>query len=305
MENKRPVKILVGVGVAAGALFVCAIVLAIIFFPALVPSLFPRASLNHFLKGITNESDLVPTYVTYGDLHIGDETVHVSEIHRKQKNSDGFQEILCVIDEEAYYVYTASTGAWTIASMDLETKEIQDHYAFSDAQSAYQSEHYEDYSERMGFYHDGKIVLSDHLSVLEYDIATGVIKQQAYDTYTFPKLPVYGECTDNVLTLHFEDSVETFTLEDMASNSKGIARIYELKDKKNWNGYSYLAGFLATNTTQVIGDRIYFMDGVMNYHGEPTAIILEYDREQNTWRYVTMCYVGADIARKCHIIPSE
>ena len=306
MENKILKKILLGVGITAGAVATLVVIVYLFLFLGVFATIpVARVSLEHSLKGITNESDVIPAYVIYGDIHIGDETVQVSSIHRKQKNSAGFHEIFCVIDKEAYYVYTASTGAWTIASIDLETKVIQDHYAFTEAQSTYQSEHYRDYSERMGFYYDGKIVLSDHLSVLEYDIATGATKQLAYDTYVFPKLPVYGECADNVLTLHFEDSTETFTLEDMASNSEGIARIYELKDKKKWNGYSYLAGFLTTNTTQVIGDRIYFMDGVMDYHGFPVAIILEYDCEQNTWLYVTRCFVGADIARYCYVIPSE
>jgi hypothetical protein len=99
------------------------------------------------------------------------------------------------------------------------------------------------------------------------------------------------------------DSVQTFTLEDMAANSEAIAKIYNLKDKTDWRKSSYLKGFLAHNTVEVVGERIYHIGSVSNWTGECYAIILEYDVNRGTWMYVTKCLAGGNTNRYCYVVP--
>lgn len=302
-QKKTLIKATLGAGITVSVVVVLTSLALIFMLLAVLLSIpLSRIALEHSLKDISNESNSTPAYVMYGNLHIENETLDISNIYQEQRGIRAVKEIFCISGDKAYFVHTC-TGAWTIASIDLRSKEIQDHCVFSDTREAYRSEHYGEYSERMGYYYDGQIVLSDFSSVFVYDMGTKETNRYEYDEYEFPQRTIYGECADDTLKLHIMDWEQIFTLEDMAAQSEGIAKIYALKDKKDWRKCSYLKGFLSYNTVEVIGGRIYFIGSVSNWQGEPYAIILEYERSRDTWMYVTKCFVGSDIQRCCYVIP--
>lgn len=299
-------KVIIGTGITIGALAI--LVGLILLFKLLAAFLsipLSRAELERSLKSIANESDTIPAYVIYGRLHIGDEKLDVSSVLREETKTGNVEEIFCVTGDKAYFIYTTYTDAydWKIASIDLKSSTIHDCCVFSDVAEIYISEHYGDYSERTGYYYDNQIVLSDSRSVFVYDIATEETHQYEYDQYAFPVQKVSGESINNTLNLHLADAIHTFTLEDMASKSDGIAKIYALKNKLDWQKCSYLSGFFSSNTIEVVGEKIYYIASVRNWQGEPYAIILEYDLDYNEWIYVTNCFVGSDIHRYCYIVP--
>ena len=301
-KRKALKKVAIGICIAVGSLVV--LILIFMLFSAISKILFSRAMLDRSIKDITNETDTVPAYVEYGELHIGNECVDIFNIHDEQNNTSSAQDIFCVNDGKAYYLHIRN-DLWTIASIDLDTKFIQNHCAFTEPTEAYSSEHYDEYSERMSFYYDGQIVLNDFSTVVVYDVATGKTSQYAYEQYVFPKRRIYSEYANNVLKLHIDDEVRVFTLEDMASQSESIAKISELKYKTDWQKNSYLTDFLVHDTIEVIGDNVYYIGSISNWMGEPSAIMLKYDPINDKWMYVTKEFVGWDVHRRCYVIEQQ
>lgn len=286
-----------------------AIIVTVLFVLVLILSVFfPRVKLDKWLETLANESDGIPAYVVFGVLHTETDEINISQKCREQNKNNSLQEIFCIAEGKAYFVYVDMTAAhtWTIASLDLKTMEFRDICQFLSAKGIYRDEHYGDYGKRNGFYYDGQIILSDFTSVLVYDIHRNVTSWYDYNTYAVPRRMIYGEVVkEQTLCLHINDYTRTFTLQEMAENSDGIARIYALKDKETWNGSSYLVSFLNNNRIQVIGDKIYTIEAVLNYSGEPYAVILEYNCESDSWLYVSKSFAGDTVHGNCYIIPSS
>ena len=265
-----------------------------------------RITLGGFLRGIPNESDREPAYVEYGVLHIGDKSVRVSQLCEQQDEQNNWIETFCVVSGVVYFVYTRDSNVydWCLASIELETLTFRDHCRFVDAQELYRPNLYDEYDVRNGFFSDGQIILTDHVSVLVFDIERNEASMYNYDTFVFPERFAYGDCPEkNKLTLWINDSHDTFSFEEMAQKSDGIAKLYSIRDKEIWNNASAFASFLSRNRVQSVGDRIYTIEDIMDYWGMPYMVIFEYDREENKWCYISSCFVGADTYGKCYIIP--
>ena len=65
----------------------------------------PRVLFDLSLIELENESDSIPAHVAYGVLHTEKESVPVSQILRKQSKDYSLNEILCVVEQRAYFVY--------------------------------------------------------------------------------------------------------------------------------------------------------------------------------------------------------
>ena len=284
------------VAIIAVSLLILAVLLSTVL-PVLPDVLFKRK-----LNDIPNESNSVPAHVIYGEIHTESQKVNIAWLSKEQNKS--MKEIFCIAGDNVYFVYT-SAGAWVIASMNLETKAFTDHCQLSDAKETYQVDPYSDYSERNGFCYDKQIVLSDFCSVLVYDIISGETSSHDYNTFVFPQKEIYGEALgEQTLKLYINESAYTFTLQEAAENSNGIAALYAMKDKNIWNKKSPLISFFSQNHIQVIDDEIYTIESVLSFSGWPYAVILKYDTENNSWLYVSACFAGDNITRNCYVIPS-
>ena len=287
-------------------LFIVAIIAVSLLFLAgllcIISPILRDVVFNSTLKDIPNESDSVPAHVIYGEIHTESQKVNIAWLCKEQNKS--MKEIFCIAGDNVYFVYT-SAGAWVIASMNLETKAFTDHCQLSDAKETYQVDPYGDYSERNGFCYDKQIILSDFCSVLVYDIISGETSRHDYNTFVFPQKKAYGEALgEQTLKLYINESAYTFTLQEAAENSDGIAALYAMKDKKTWDKTSPLISFFGKNRIQVIDDEIYTIEAVLSYSGLPYAVILKYDTENNVWLYVSACFAGDNITRNCYVIPS-
>lgn len=286
-------KILGIVAIIAVSLLILAVPLGIIL---------PRVVLESTLDDIPNESDSIPAYVIYGELYTEGQKVQISQLCREQKKS--MKEIFCIAGDEVYFVYT-SADTWVIASINLKTMTFTDHCQLSGAKETYKVDFYGDYRERNGFCYDKQIILSDFDSVLVYDVANGETSRHDYNSFVFPQRNIYGEALgEQTLKLVIYDSAYTFTLQEAAEYSDGIAALHKLKDKKTWDGTSYLVGFFSKNRIQVMGENIYTIEPVFNFSGEPYAVILKYDTKNNSWLYISACFAGDNITQNCYIIPS-
>lgn len=270
--------------------------------------LIPRMMIEEKLKDIDVETDKVPVIVVDGTVYINRDEVDIWKICKKQNNNFVLKEIFCIAEGKVYFIYSGNPSAytWTIASVDLITKEIRDLSQFSNTKIKYDSNSFNgEYKDRSGYYCDGKIILSDRVMVHEYDILSGEAKQYAYGQFAFPQRTVYGNSIDNqTLELYMNNTVHTFKLSDMAERSKGIQVLQKLKNKKIWNGDSSFQGFSLDklNSVQVIGDKIYTFCCIYNHSGELYYAILEYNHDKVLWMYVTWCFV-CDNTGNCYVIP--
>lgn len=227
-----------------------------------------------------------------------------------RKNGYYYREILCERDGKVYFVYCdpyEEKDCWTIGSIDLATSEFRICYKMTDPAESYEVQYWKNYKERNGYYFDRQIVLTDHKTVLTYDIDSQTVQTYAYRDYCFPECTVYGEYIDReTIQLNMGDSVRTYTLQEMAEKSGSISKIFALKEKKTWCGDSYLDSFFSGDSVQVVGDKVYTIGECLNYMGEAYAVIFEYNVEEDSWKYVTNYYTGENAhSQNFYIIPSE
>ena len=268
--------------------------------------IIPTTAFNHRLNDIPNESDHDPSYIGYGVLYTNNQKFDIFSMCRKQDKS--LKEVLCISGDDAYFVY-GDSGNWVIASINLQTKLWTDHYKFTHAENTYYTvQHDCAYSDRNGFYYDGQIYLNDFESVLIYNISGGQTSLSDFESVTFPKLPaVYSESLgEHSFKLHIGDDAYSFKLNDVAQDSNGISALNALKDKAIWDGKtSCLHNFFEGADIQVIGDRIYALEPVLNFYGETYAIILEYNVDTGMWLYIGAYYTSDIITQNCYIIPED
>ena len=270
----------------------------------------PKWIFNSSFKDIPSEADQIPAYVLWGDVITGDEKIQVSEICRKQNEYADVSEVFYIDNDKIYIVYNPDITAsrrWIIASVDRETEELESLCEFTNPKERYICRDNMDFSERNGYYYNSQIILHDHETVVVYDIETGESAQYDYDTYDFPTKTIFGDSIDReTVELNIEGTIRTFSLLEMAEKSPSIAQIYALGDSTTWSGTSRMAGFFLPNCIQVVGEEIYAIGGLLNYAGECHVVILEYDRQSDTWEYIFMDFISEGrSSRACYIVPSE
>lgn len=283
-------------------------IILIIVFLGIVLFCFIKKGFENPLKNIPQESSEIPNYVVDDSLYSNYGEIYVGGICRD--NGYYCEEIICVRDGKVYFVYSGSYQEkyyWMIGAIDLATSEFHTCYKMADPAESYEIQYWKNYKERNGYYFDGQIVLTDHKTVLTYDIDSQTVQTYAYRDYCFPECTVYGEYIDDeTIRLNMGDSVRTYTLREMTEKSDSISKIFALKDKKTWCGQAYLYRFFAGSKVQFIDDKLYTIGDCLNYMGEGYAVILEYNVEEDSWQYVTNCYTGGIVYDDtCYVIPSE
>jgi len=293
---------------------IISIILSAIIFPFLLALvafglLFLNIMFGSPLGKIESETSSIPAFVEYGELHLQDDTINIFYLCEQQKENYYLGEIFCVQGNYVYCVCSHSVQTvrtWSVVMIDLTDETFSICCQFTGAQEYYRARPHDAYNKRNGFFYNGKIVLNDFHTVLTYEIETGEVNSQSFATYEFPERTVYSEyLEDQTFALHIDEDVHRFTLQKMAEHSDGIAAIYALNNKKNWDDRPYLSGFLKQDSVQIIADEIYIIDSVVNYWGSPTCVILKYNRETDTWQFVTQFVVPDNIYNHCYIVEQQ
>lgn len=267
----------------------------------------PRVLFDASLQEVDSETDRIPAVVVYGTLYTEDATLDVAQLCRNENKNSSFKEVLCVVQGKAYFVYSVSDELkcnWILASVDLKTAVLENICSFSDVKTSYLLKQDSVYKERNGYYANGQIILNDLETVFIYDIDSECVNSYKYEEYIFPEAKIMGEIVDsNTIALYTEGSKQTFSLSKMSDDSKGIEKVYELKNKRTWNGTPCLSHFFGQNSMQIIGDEIYAIGECLNFSGEAYAVILEYDRETRLWRFASIIFSGDTVYRNCYLVP--
>lgn len=228
---------------------------------------------------------------------------------RKENKNFSFKEVLCIANEKVYFVYSDTTvdkREWVLASIDLNTEEINNIYSIANANVSYELDSKAGYSEKNGYFKNGIIVLNDFETVIQYDVNNEQVNSYRYEEYTFPENVIIGETVDmGTIALYIDGTKEIFTLSQMAEKNSNIEKIYEKRNKKTWDGSPQLSGFFVQNSVQVVDDKTYCVGECLNFAGEAYAVILEYDQTTENWKYVSTFFSGDTISRNCYLINSS
>lgn len=298
----------IGVGIMKKAVLICFSVF-VVGLIILMCAILPRIMSDKELTSIPNCTDVKPYCVANGTLFGDDTQVNIWDVCKKHNKDFTFKDVLYLSDEQVYFVCSDTSindYKWVLASLDIETEEITEHYVFDKPSGAYLIDHVAEYSKRNGYYYDGKIVLTDYVNIIEYDVETSMAQQYDYIGYEFPELTILGECIDSqTIKVYNGKESAVFTLKDMANVNNEILKLYSMGNKKTWDGTSCLAGFFSDRSIQTDGENIYAIGNCANFSGESYGIILFYDNQTNQWQYITAVYTGDYAHGHCYIVSTK
>ena len=189
-------------------------------------------SMYNPLKNVSQEVEKIPVFVDYDTVYAGADEYNL----RILCGGNDIGEAFFVHDGKIFFEYNsydikAGTSDWHIASVDMETEEVQTYCVLNDAKDGYHKNLSEDYIKRDGFYINGKIVLNNDQEVLEYDINSQKIQKYSYEEYDFPSREVSGEALDKTtIQINKNGEVKTWNLETMSEKSPGIRKIEGVKN---------------------------------------------------------------------------
>lgn len=161
----------------------------------------------------------------------------------------------------------------------------------------------ERYLNANGFYDDGKIILTDHVKTIEFDLVAVSFKEISTEDYTFPTLPVQVEILDyQTITFCKDSEQKTFNTETGETTSKAFKKLLKLKTEKDWEGESYL--FELFDKVQIVNGQIFIICRVINWDGETHAIVFQYDFENNACQYAFHCFMDDLIGDELYVVPT-
>lgn len=264
----------------------------------------PEKSFNNKITAIASESDEIPYIASYGNLYQEKKIISISELCEKQDMD--YENTLCIYNNSVYFVCTEHKEAkriWCIASVNLETLDFRTHCSLDNPTEIYDRHPIPgDFKKLNGYYYDGKLILNDFVTVLEYDLASQSVTQYAYNEYDFPEIKVFGSWVDDeTVKIHTELGEKTFTLNEISQKSPGISAIYDFKERLNWDDKPYITHFFNERSVQYVDDKIYVIGEVRNYHGQAYSIVMQYNEINDTWKYITNIYTEDN--GYCYIIP--
>lgn len=262
----------------------------------------PEKSFDKEIKAIACESEEIPYISSYGSLYKDKEIASVFEVCEKQDKS--YENMLCIYNNSVYFVCTEQQD-WYIASVDLETLDFRVHCSLENPADIYDRHPIPgDFKKLNGYYYDGKLILNDFVTVLEYDLVSQTVTQYAYHEYAFPEIKVFGSWVDDeTVKIHTERGEKTFTLNEISQKSPGMSAIYAFKERLNWDDKPYITHFFDERSVQYVDGKIYVIGEVRNYHGQAYAVIMQYDESKDSWKYVTGIYTNDN--EYCYILPEH
>lgn len=274
-----------------------------------------KDKLTDMFDSFATETAESVAYVCYNTLTINNETLNLEKV-LKQNGIDGiFHEIYVIQNDTIWFGYSDTkdngTKQWHIASTSMDGDILNIAYSGTfglenEADKTYiqnSNSHQEDrYSTANGFYYNGKIILTDHVKMIEFDLSTASAKECSTKDYILPTLPIQIEITDYQTIKFCKDSEQkTFNIETAKSTSEAFEQLYNMESKKNWQGKSYLSELF--NKVQVVNEQIFIICRVINWDGETHAIVFQYDFKNNSCQYAFHCFMDDVIGNDLYIVP--
>ena len=276
-----------------------------------------RKNINHIFDAYEIETTEMIPYVYYDTLIFGNIIIDFGEILNENKCNGAFHEVYVIQDDTIWFGYADVKSnendsiQWNIASINVSGKGFNICYSGDfcleiGADKVYMHNNNnhlkEDYQTDNGFYYDGKIVLTDHVKTVEYDLQTNNSTEFMATSYEYPTLLIEAEIVDHhTISFLKENKQKVFDVKQGKQTSKVFKKLYELEKEKNWQGKSYLSELF--DKVQIVNDQIYIICRVFNWDGETHAIVFQYDYDTNSCKYAFHCFMDDIIGNDLYVVP--
>lgn len=273
-----------------------------------------KKNLNHIFDTYEIETTEKIPYVYYDKLVLDNQIIDFREIVKNQYNGI-FHEVYVIQDDIIWFGFSniaineSDSRQWNIAVMHIDTKEINICYSgefclgFATNKAYTQNNNYSKNNQTdNGFYYDGKIVLTDYVKTVEYDLKTETSTEFMATSYEYPISAIEAEIIDyHTILFSKENNQKVFDVNQGKQSSKVFEKLYKLENKKNWQGKSYLSELF--DKVQIVNNQIYIICRVINWHGETYAIVFQYNYDTNGCNYILHCFMDDVIGNKLYIVP--
>lgn len=129
----------------------------------------------------------------YGTIYYGGKEISLSNvIKRNDRDYTGEDLPPCAVfvnNRKVWFVYS-DRGYWILASYDVDSREYKEQGRFKSEKEYngyFQHEEREGYDRRQAFYCQGKIVVTDRIQLMEYDLVNNSLSFFMHQEYEFAK----------------------------------------------------------------------------------------------------------------------
>lgn len=291
--------------------------LFVILLGLLVGGCSSRKKINHIFDTYEIEATEKIPYVYYDTLISGNISIDFGEILDENKYNGVFHEVYVVHGNTIWFGFSDvksnenGSSKWNIASINVSGKELDICYSGEfclgiGADKVYvqnnNNHSKEGYQTDNGFYYDGKIVLTDRVKTVEYDLQTKKSTEFMARSYEYPTLAIEAEIVDHhTISFLKENKQKVFDVKQGKQTSNVFKKLYELEKEKNWQGKSYLSELF--DKVQIVNNQIYIICRVFNWDGETHAIVFQYDYDTNSCKYAFHCFMDDIIGNDLYVVP--
>ena len=269
--------------------------------------------MDNRLNSLKMETETMPVYVCYRSIYINGEKINSDKFIEGE--SGDIDEIFVIKDSRIWFLWSiynkpCDTEIWNITSVAMDGTDRKVHWSgdFCNSESADYSytrkanRWNEYYTTANGYYHDGKIVLTDHDKLVEYNMADNTATEYKASEYEYPEVPLIIDIQEHQ-KIYFTKEAETkvIDLDTAAQNSEAFKKIKELEEKKDWQGVSLL--FYLFDNVQIANGDVFIICRIINYGGETHAVVFKYDFYTNTCKYAFNQYTDGIISNYLYVVP--
>lgn len=291
-------------------------VLLIMLLSVLLNGCYSKKEIKDLFESFSEETNQKTPYVYYNTFVFDDVILDFNALLEKNNIDGTFHEVYVLQDDIIFFGYSEERRSqnggkeWCIATITLGQKKIDTIYRAefcvenrSDQYYTPSSNSYspDGYLTANGFYHNNKIILTDHVKLIEFELTTRNAVELITQSYQYPTMPVVEIVDCETISFSKNSQQKTFGAKEGKQTSEVFREMFKLYKEKNWKGESLLSDMF--NKVQIVDNQIYIICRVMNWNGETHAVVYLYDFETNSCQYAFHCFMDDLITNNLYVVP--
>lgn len=281
-----------------------------------IPGIRMERNFRAGLSRLEQEVETTPVYVTHKRrVNIHGASFNIGDIIEKSIGTQFWDCKVVFVDARVWFVYIlrlSDGNTWTInvASVTREGKDFQTHYctdSIIDQTNGWSPMNIHCrrtyYSDEWCYYYEGKIVLTDRVTIFEYDLLTGAVKEHDYASYRHPVCAYDADISDRnkiVISTSYDDRI--ITPEKASTTSTSFAAMMEFANMDIWDRTPSFQYFF--DSVQYDGRELYIICRILSYYGESYAVVFRYDYMADRLSYCFSQHTGGPIEENLYIVPT-
>lgn len=292
------------------------IVIMLVVFVLVIAYRLVSSSTKSHLNSLMQEAPVIPAYNSLAHFYVDGNSIDWYDVLQDNEIEGQLAEVLVVYNDRIFFVVEEQCDdgigkMWSLLSVNKTGKNLLIHlnenFGLDGGDNAYQCNNAcrDAYWEsKNGFYHNGRIILTDRVKFVEYDIENGNMRLMSSPEYVYPENEVGVVKKDSqTLLVNYMGIQRTITPDALKRGSQAFTSFMELSQKETWDGRSRLER-LFTNV-QTDGENIYIICSAYNWSGETYAVVFLLDMQEDNCNYSFYQYVIDSVDERFYLVPVE